>query len=425
MIIVMDDLDMHGIENNHLNEEKHQFDSNDSEILHNEENQSKTQVMDDLDMNDIGNDHYDEENHQFSSGDSEILHNDENQSKSQVQSDNVAAQYGSCKLFIGADGSFFWIPVVEASWIPSMGSIFKKNIKDAIKWYQVYALRSGFDIRKSTKRKKNGITTSKYFICNRGGFPNTSTLDTISDDHNKQLRNSNCKRTNCKAFFAFKVIPYSSEVYLWRFEQQHNHKLINQDCMHLSRAKCQLYVVDQAFIHKLSSAKVGATTTYMLMCIIKGGCEFVGGLEIDWKNFTRDINCHIGGTDANLLITKLQNHKKNVTNFTYEYKCDKKQLNALFWADDTSKQNFELFGDVVSFDATYRTNRYCMVFVPFTGIDNDKRCVTFGAGLLCRDDTNSCIWLLRSFLKCFGKAPIMVVTDQDPTMKKAIEINIK
>lgn len=63
-----------------------------------------------------------------------------------------------------------------------------------------------------------------------------------------------------------------------------------------------------------------------------------------------------------------------------------------------------------------------MVFVPFTGIDNHKRCVTFGAGLLCREDTNSYIWLLRSFLKCFGKAPIMVVTDQDPAMKKAIEI---
>ena len=130
-----------------------------------------------------------------------------------------------------------------------------------------YALRSGFDIRKSTERKKSGITTSKYFICNRGGLPNTSILDTISDDHNKQLRNSNCKRTNCKAFVAFKAIPHSSEVYLWRFEQQHNHKLINQDCMHLSRAKRQLNVVDQAFIHKLSSAKVGASTAYRLCAL--------------------------------------------------------------------------------------------------------------------------------------------------------------
>ncbi|CAI9299247.1 unnamed protein product [Lactuca saligna] len=246
---------------------------------------------------------------------------------------------------------------VEDSWIPPLGSVFK-DIKDAIKWYKGYALRSGFDIKKSKERKKSGITTSKYFICNRGRLPNTSTLDTTSDDHKKQLRNSNSKLTNCKDFVAFIVIPHSSEFYLWHFEQQHNHKLINQDCMHLLRAKRQLYVVDQAFIYKLSSEKVGATTTYRLMCVIKGGCEFVGGLEIDWKNFTRDINYHIGGTNANLLITKFQNRKENVTNLTYEYRCNKKQLNALFWADDTTKPNFELFGDVVSFDATYRTNKY-------------------------------------------------------------------
>ncbi|CAI9279387.1 unnamed protein product [Lactuca saligna] len=124
---VMDDLDMHDIENNHLDEENHQFGYTNSEFLHNEENQSETQ-----DMNDIGNDHYDEENHQFRYGDSEILDNDGNQLEIQVQSDNVAAQYGSCKQFIEDDGSLFWIPEVEPGWIPTLGSIFK-DIKDAIK----------------------------------------------------------------------------------------------------------------------------------------------------------------------------------------------------------------------------------------------------------------------------------------------------
>ncbi|CAH1418288.1 unnamed protein product [Lactuca virosa] len=138
-------------------------------------------------------------------------------------------------------------------------TMLQHNMALANNSLELMVLSFGFQ-RKSTERKKSGITTSKYFICNRGGLPNTSTLDTVSDDHNKQLRNSNCKRTNCKAFVAFKVIPHSSEVYLWRFEQQHNHKSINQDCMHLSRAKRQLDIVDQAFIHKLSSAKLSWET---------------------------------------------------------------------------------------------------------------------------------------------------------------------
>ena len=38
----------------------------------------------------------------------------------------------------------------------------------------------------------------------------------------------------------------------------------------------------------------------------------------------------------------------------------KKRLDALFWADDTSKLQYKEFGDVVSFDATFRTNRYLL-----------------------------------------------------------------
>ncbi|CAH1431179.1 unnamed protein product [Lactuca virosa] len=223
--------------------------------------------MDDLDMHDIENNHLDEENHQFGSNDLDILHNEENQSETQV----LVIQRFRIMMKINWKSKF-------------KVTMLQHNMALANNSLELMVLSFGFQ---------------------SGGLPNTSTLDTISVDHNKQLRNSNCKRTNCKAFVAFKVIPDSSEVYLWRFEQQHNLKLINQDCMHLSRAKRQLDVVDQAFIHKLSSAKVGETTTYRLMCVIKGGCEFVGGLEIDWKNFTMDINCHSGGTDANLLITKL------------------------------------------------------------------------------------------------------------------------
>lgn len=62
-----------------------------------------------------------------------------------------------------------------------------------------------------------------------------------------------------------------------------------------------------------------------------------------------------------------------------------------------------------------------MVFVPFTGIDNHCRNVTFGAGLLSSETIDSYKWLLSSFLKSFGKPPKVVVTDQDPAMKQAIE----
>ncbi|KAL1556258.1 protein FAR1-RELATED SEQUENCE 5-like [Salvia divinorum] len=51
-----------------------------------------------------------------------------------------------------------------------------------------------------------------------------------------------------------------------------------------------------------------------------------------------------------------------------------------------------MFGDVVAFDSTYNTNRYCMIFTPFTGKDNHGKPVTFAAGL-CNTDR------LRDFAK--------------------------
>ncbi|KAF5768338.1 putative MULE transposase domain, FHY3/FAR1 family [Helianthus annuus] len=54
---------------------------------------------------------------------------------------------------------------------------------------------------------------------------------------------------------------------------------------------------------------------------------------------------------------------------------------------------------VISFDATYRSNKYSMVFVPFTGIDNHHCNVIFGAALLASETADTYIWLLRVFLK--------------------------
>jgi hypothetical protein len=64
--------------------------------------------------------------------------------------------------------------------------------------------------------------------------------------------------------------------------------------------------------------------------------------------------------------------------------------------------------------------RYDMVFVPFTGIDNHNRNITLGAALLGSETADSYRWLLRKYVEAFGFAPKVIVTDQDPAMKRAI-----
>nr|GEV16641.1 protein FAR1-related sequence 5 [Tanacetum cinerariifolium] len=54
-------------------------------------------------------------------------------------------------------------------------------------------------------------------------------------------------------------------------------------------------------------------------------------------------------------------------------------------------------------------------------IDYHRKYVTVVVGLLKNETTKFEIWLLKAFIKAFGKAPSIVVTDQDGAMRNAIE----
>ncbi|KAL7600067.1 hypothetical protein Lser_V15G21998 [Lactuca serriola] len=179
--------------------------------------------------------------------------------------------------------------------------------------------------------------------------------------------------------------------------------------------------LDESFIHKVGTCNIGASKAYNLVSSMKGGFDYRGGTVVDFKKFHRDLNCKIGVKDSQMVVDILTNRKLCFSNFSSEVQKDvDDHLTGLFWADDTSKANYKEFGDVLSFDATYQTNKYSMVFVLFTGVDYHKHCVTFTAGLLAREIADAYVWLLEVFRKAFVKPPMMIVIDRDSSMKKAV-----
>lgn len=64
--------------------------------------------------------------------------------------------------------------------------------------------------------------------------------------------------------------------------------------------------------------------------------------------------------------------------------------------------------------------RYNMVFVPFTGVNNHWKNVTFAAGLLAKENYKNFKWLINTFKKVMGRAPRCVSTDQCAAIKKAL-----
>ncbi|GJY13103.1 FAR1-related sequence 5-like protein [Tanacetum coccineum] len=120
-----------------------------------------------------------------------------------------------------------------------------------------------------------------------------------------------------------------------------------------------------------------------------GGFENVGVTDVECRNYKHDLTVFIGNRDAQMVVEKLLSRQYLWDNFLFEYKKHKenKTLLGMFWADEQAKQYYDAFGDVVSFDATFRSNRYNMVLVPLTGIDNNNQCILFGAALLASENT--------------------------------------
>ncbi|XP_074293114.1 protein FAR-RED IMPAIRED RESPONSE 1-like [Silene latifolia] len=63
-----------------------------------------------------------------------------------------------------------------------------------------------------------------------------------------------------------------------------------------------------------------------------------------------------------------------------------------------------------------------MIFAPFTGVDNHKKCVAFAAGLLRNESNEGFAWLFQSFLTAMGgKYPKCIITDQDAGIKAGVK----
>lgn len=49
---------------------------------------------------------------------------------------------------------------------------------------------------------------------------------------------------------------------------------------------------------------------------------------------------------------------------------EEKRVRSLFWCHGGARESYHVFGDVVTFDTTYRTNLYNLPFGLFVGVNN-------------------------------------------------------
>uniref|UniRef100_A0A803MSB5 Zinc finger PMZ-type domain-containing protein n=1 Tax=Chenopodium quinoa TaxID=63459 RepID=A0A803MSB5_CHEQI len=92
-----------------------------------------------------------------------------------------------------------------------------------------------------------------------------------------------------------------------------------------------------------------------------------------------------------------------------------------FWPDARSRASWKDFGDIITFDTTFSTNRYRMPFSPFVGVNHHGKSIVFSSALISHEDSKTFVWVFRQWLECMGKPPTGILTDQCRAIGKAVE----
>ncbi|KAF8396981.1 hypothetical protein HHK36_018619 [Tetracentron sinense] len=156
-----------------------------------------------------------------------------------------------------------------------------------------------------------------------------------------------------------------------------------------------------------------------------GGHENLHFGERDVRNYVgvyKRLKLAEGDAEAmHIYFTRMQQRNSN---FFYLMDLDNEgHLRNVFWADARSRAAYGYFGDVVTFDTTYLTNRYDMSFAPFVGVNHHGQSVLLGCGLLADETIESFIWMFKAWLIAMsGHPPNAIITDQCKAMQRAIAV---
>ena len=222
--------------------------------------------------------------------------------------------------------------------------------------YNTYAAKCGFYPRLGTIKRFKGVITHRYITCSKAGKPKLQDFDSMETSSITTSRRSSYTVTNCKARIKLSAIFGTPKFHLYGFVETHNHCLVDTNNIEFTQQRRKISYSDYQFIHKLSLNNIGPSIAHKLQCSLKGGHHNVHGTKTDYKNTSRDIRLFIGDRYGQMIVDTLNSRATNLNNFFFEFTFVGTELRSLFWADDVSKCNYEAFGDVLAFDATYHTN---------------------------------------------------------------------
>ncbi|XP_044361649.1 protein FAR1-RELATED SEQUENCE 5 [Triticum aestivum] len=294
--------------------------------------------------------------------------------------------------------------------IPRLKMRFQ-DVEKGREFYNRYARHAGFGIRKT-----GGNDNHKYFVCVFQGKHTTSVSEA-----DKQ-RNKTSQRTGCNARMRVKMQEDNTCVAV-DIEYNHNHQLMQTDDMLVFLHSHKNYdPTILEYVNLLRYHDVKHTTIMSMLSENEDGSYFLSMTGRDLLN-QKANNARKDDLDVVLKLVSFFEDMKAINNeFLYDIQVDKdKSIKSIFWSNASCRGAYQDFGDCVTFDKTYKTNRFHMPLGVFVGTNHHLQSTIFVVALIRDEDAKSFKWLFDTFVRCMNnKHPTCILAGE---LKKTLHVS--
>ncbi|GAV79187.1 FAR1 domain-containing protein [Cephalotus follicularis] len=293
---------------------------------------------------------------------------------------------------------------LEAVFMPYVGQIFKSD-DEAFEYYSNFARKNGFSIRKARSTESHNLGIYRRdFVCYRSGFNQPRKKANVEHPRDRKSVRCGC---DAKLYLTKEIVDGVPQWYVSQFSNVHNHELLEDEQVRLLPAYRKIQEADQERILLLSKAGFPVNRIVKVLELEKGVQPgHLPFIEKDVRNFVRTCKKTVQENDA-LLSEKRENDTMELLeacramaerdlDFVFDYTTDENEkVENIAWSYGNSVRAYPVFGDVVSFDTSYRSITYGFLLGVWFGMDNHGKSIFFGCVLLQDESSNSFSWALQ------------------------------
>ncbi|XP_048540186.1 protein FAR1-RELATED SEQUENCE 5-like [Triticum urartu] len=332
---------------------------------------------------------------------------------------------------------------VRSHHVPLVNMVFDTE-DAAYTFYNEYASIAGFSVKKAARfcgKKQGGSASTRLtFKCNRLG----KVIDEEEQENRRKkrretrqqktgqepYRNARKKKANTIAITGCKaqliVVKKDEKWVITTINLEHNHDLSPHTEVKYLRSHKHMTEEEKLLIRTFNTVKLPTRKIMAILSYLRGGNTPYTKKHV--SNVRTAIGKESNQNDMMQVLTYFRKRQAKDPQFYYAFKTAKvsdeaSKVLCIFWADGYSRKMYELYGDCLSFDTTFKTNRYNLPFAPFVGITGHGQNCLFACSIIENETADTFQWLFETFLHCMGgKYPSTIITDEDAGMKTAIPL---